>query len=335
MTTLLALQKYRRTVFFEAPLELLVGINEYVYANPEIQEALNHAAYARAEDVAALLEMLEQNPNLLLQEGYVQTPGGDEVTNVTLYEFILGAGDYELANNVQAYFSRLDNGEQEMRRQYERYRPHIEGMLTQEPYNLERLIELIKQATPEEISALLNKDMSGDSELCLAMEQFRRDWAPKVLDKPCMHYNYASLIHAFQLLEREWNNLVNGTNYDKVNLVWRQVIGFEMRRLPGIDRCVMAQGLYSVIDKKEPVNRSYKFKFGRCDFPLCLVDDVFAGLGFDFAAHRTGRGGDVRAWVDVSPGYWTTYVKQKLQTYRTYAPTTCPSAEPVCTNVSC
>lgn len=282
MTTLLALQKYRRTVFFEAPLEILVGINEYVYANPEIQKALNHAAYARAEDVAALLDMLEQNPNLLLQEGYAQTPGGDEVTNVTLYEFILGAGDYDLANNVQGYFSRIDNGEQEMRRQYERYRPHIEGMMTQEPDNLECLIELIKQATPEEISALLNnEEMPYDSELCQAMEQFRRDRAPKVLDKPCMHYNYQSPIHAFQLLNREWDNLVNGNNYDKVDLVWR-VIGFELRRSPGIGRCMMAQGLQSVIDRKEPVERSYKFAYGGGDFQDCRTDDSHTGLGFHF-----------------------------------------------------
>ena len=38
----------------------------------------------------------------------------------------------------------------------------------------------------------------------------------------------------------------------RFDLVWRQLIGFEMRRLPGIDRCVMAQGLYYVIDKNEP-----------------------------------------------------------------------------------
>lgn len=75
-----------------------------------------------------------------------------------------------------------------------------------------------------------------------------------------MHYNYMSLQHAFDSLKREWDDLfmASENDFDKVNLVWRQLTGFEMRRLPGIDRCVMAQGIYYVIEKGEAVERAYK-----------------------------------------------------------------------------
>lgn len=107
--------------------------------------------------------------------------------------------------------------------------------------------------------------------------------------KPCVHYNYRSLQHTFELLDSEWDDLykTSGDKFDKINLVWRQLIGFEMRRLPGIDRCVMAQGIYYVTEQKNhEVERSYKFKNSDGDFPI-INDDVSAGgLGGDFAVHR-------------------------------------------------
>ena len=292
--TMLLLRRRENNFLSNLPMELIVELWGYGQdPNSDIAKALHHAAYARREDVATLIDMLETNPRLLLLAGNVQTPGGDEVRRVTLYEFLLGTGDDELAGIVQGYFDKIDNGEQERIRQYERYRPHIEGMLTKKPYDLLPLIELIKKATPEQVKALLNKDMTGDNELCKALSQFRKDWAPKVLTKPCMHYNYASLQHAFELLDREWDNLYKASNdnYDKIRLVWRQLIGFEMRRLPGIDRCVMAQGLYYVIDEKEVVGRSYALRGAGVagSFPVTTADDSIDGLGGDFSVDIFGR----------------------------------------------
>ncbi|HAT8858222.1 TPA: hypothetical protein JBE16_07080 [Legionella pneumophila subsp. pneumophila] len=336
--TMLMMNNRRDTLFSALPIDIIKEISEYGQ-NPssEIAKALTLAAYARQEDVDALKTMLEANPSLLFLAGNVQTPGGDEIKRVTLYEFVLGAGDDELAGIVQSYFAKIDNGEQEMIRQYERYRPHIEGILTQKPYDLSPLIELIKKATPEQVTALLHKDMTGDNELCKALSQFRKDWAPKVLTKPGMHYNYASLQHAFELLDREWGNLYKASNdnYDKIRLVWRQLIGFEMRRLPGIDRCMMAQGLYYVVDEKETVARSYTYReVGAAgSFPVTTTDDSIDGLGGDVAVDIFGLpgGGGGRA----AQMRWKTYVEQKLQTCRTYAASPSSSAEPVCNTLSC
>ena len=296
MYTMLMMNKRSGTFFSALPIELIQEISDFNQnTNSEIATALKHAAYARQEDVKALLAMLDKNPRLLLQAGNVQTPGGDEIRRVTIYEFLLGAGDAELAGIVQDYFAKTENGEQERVRQYERYRLHIEGILTQKPYDLLPLIELVKKATPKQVTALLNKEMTGTDDLCKAFIQFRKDWAPKVLTKPCMHYNYASLKHAFKLLDREWGNLykVSNDNYDKINLVWRQLIGFEMRRLPGIDRCVMAQGLEFVIGDKVPVDRTYTLKGGepggtRTTLPITMADDSIDGLGWDFSINVFG-----------------------------------------------
>ncbi|MFU7598281.1 hypothetical protein ACM9VS_05550 [Legionella pneumophila] len=289
--TMLMMNNRRDTLFSALPIELIKEISDYGQnPNSEIAIALNHAAYAQKEDVEALLALLDKNPRLLLQAGNVQTPGGDEVRRVTLYEFLLGAGDDELAGIVQGYFDKIDNGEQERIRQYERYKPHIEGMLTQKPYDLKSLIDLIKQASAEDVNALLNKDMTRKSALRDAIIQFRKDWAPRILTKPCMHYNYTSLQHAFDTLDCEWDNLyqASGNSYDKIRLVWRQLIGFEMRRLPGIDRCVMAQGLYGVTGSSESVARSYKFKNSDGGFPVLASDNSLEGLGGDFSVDIFG-----------------------------------------------
>ncbi|WP_131783229.1 hypothetical protein [Legionella gresilensis] len=310
--------KRKDTLFNELPLDIIQKISDYGQdPNNEICKALHYAAYARKEDVDALLAMLETNPSLL-QAGNVKTPDGDEVRRITIYEFLLGAGDFELAKKVQPYFTKIKNGEQERLRQYERYKPHIDRMLKQQPYNLAPLIELIKKASPEEITALLYKEPTDETELGRAMLKFRKDWSPRVIRKPGMHYNYSSLNHAIKLLLDEWKTLyeASGNNDDKINLVWRQLIGFEMRRLPGIDRCVMAQGLYNVVEWGAAIARTYKFgsDLTGAEFPVTDSNDSIEWLGSDFAVTMFGSFTHF-----VAAGWWAgsrgqcerTYVEQK------------------------
>ncbi|MGC1181356.1 MAG: hypothetical protein WA877_00205, partial [Legionella sp.] len=95
---MLMLRKRENTIFSTLPVELIQEISDFGQdPNSGIAKALHHAAYARQEDVKALLALLDENPSLLLQAGNVVTPGGDEWKRVTIYEFLLGAGDYELA----------------------------------------------------------------------------------------------------------------------------------------------------------------------------------------------------------------------------------------------
>ncbi|MGC1181499.1 MAG: hypothetical protein WA877_00945, partial [Legionella sp.] len=131
----------------------------------------------------------------------------------------------------------------------------------------------------------------------------------------------------------EWDNLYqeSGNNYDKIRLVWRQLIGFEMRRLPGIDRCVMAEGIFYVVNQCQDIARSYKFKYSVGDFPVVASNNSLDGLGVDFAVDMLGVTPGLRnAVVRPTPAhYWESYVKQKLQTCRPYTATSSPSCEQV------
>lgn len=282
---LFGLRRDRSSLFSQMPRDITRLVSAYCDfdTNSEINLALQHAADARQEHVDALLGLLEKKPHLLLQRGRVITPGGHDIRDVTLYEYCLGAGDPELAEKIQAYFTRITgiDGEAERVRQYEPYRLHIDAILTQEPYDIRPLIEIIKKASAADVTALLNNDMTHESALRDAIIQFRKDHAPKIITAPCMHFNYRSLLHALELLEQEWNNLflTSGSNDDKICLVWQQLIGFEMRRMPGIDRCQLAQGLRN--NKRE---RTYKYKNDSGNFPLTLTDESIVDLGGDSAA---------------------------------------------------
>ncbi len=312
---LLMLKKRGDTFFSKLPMELIEEISTYDQdPNSAIGKALHHAAYAQKEDVTKLLTMLEANPRLLLEAGTVMTPGGDEVRRVTPYEFLLGAGDFELAEKVQSYFAKIENGESERIRQYECYRPHIEGILTQEPYNLRPLIQLIKEATAEETKALLDKDSRDENALCKAMNQFRKDWAPRILTKPCMHYNYKSLFHAFELIQddKKWVDSSKESEevFFKRSLLFRHVIGFEMRRLPGIDRCALAQGLHYVAEKNEAMARSYSLIWGPGgEFPNTQTDNSREGLGWDYAVSMLS--GTTEHELNLAADCWETYIEQK------------------------
>jgi hypothetical protein len=146
-------------------------------------------------------------------------------------------------------------------------------MLKQKPYDLTNLVNMIKKAHADDVTALLNKDWTRASKLRDAIIQFRKDWGPQIITTPRMHYNYASLQHAFKLLDDEWHNLykASGDNCDKIRLLWR-LISFELRRLPGIDRCVTAQGIHNVLKEKEPFKRTYKFKNSGGNFPVTYLN---------------------------------------------------------------
>lgn len=299
--TLLMLRNRGDNIFSTLPVELIREISEFGQ-NPEssIAKALYHAAYAQEHDIKILTNMLDRNPRLLLGAGNVITPGGLEVRRVTLYEFALGAGDAELANLIGCYFSKIPNGEKEKTIQYERYRPAINGMLNQEPYDFTSLIDIVKKSSDEDVLAELNHDMTHKSELRDALIKFRNDFKPGIMTKPRMHCNYQNLYYVFYLIEREWNKI---NNYNKCQLLWRQVAGYiELRELPACDRQAFAQSLEQIL-KGAPFKRSFKFKYDKSMFPAPGANaDSHSGVGFDcavdvFASLQGVAVGEV--WQDV------------------------------------
>ena len=107
---------------------------------------LEHVAYARLTEAEA---MIAYDPSLLLAQyaSNVVTPSGLHIKNITPFECALSGGDVGMAKMMLPYFDRLKDGDVEKSAQYEKYRPHLENMMKQEPYNLKKLVEVLKKSS--------------------------------------------------------------------------------------------------------------------------------------------------------------------------------------------
>ena len=288
--TLLILRNREDTIFSQLPIELIREISEFGQnPNSEFATTLKHVARGELEEAKA---MLDQNPRFVLQSGTVMTRAGLTVCQKTPLEVALGEGDPEMAAMIMSYFSQFEGGEREKEKQLERYRPLIEHMQNQKPYDLTKLIELIKNSSAKDVTAALHKDMEHDSNLRDALIQFRKDVNLSIVKKPQMHYNYQTIIHALEIFDREWDNLyrASGNNYDKCDLVWRQVIGYLQRGLPAVDRFAFARGLYDLVENKMKMSleRNVEYKYGNGSFPDTSSGEDLAGLGFDYGIWAGG-----------------------------------------------
>lgn len=328
VSTMLMLRNRKNDFFFQLPNDVFGYMSNIsmdlkdLDPDSDISQALQLAASAKMEDRKELFSRIKKNPELLLKASNVRTSSVDARV-VTIYEFLLGSGDLRTAKKTHPYFAKIKNGKNERMRQYEKYRPHIENVKNQKPYDFAPLITLLKQSSNEDDIALLNDDLTRNSELRDAILQFRKDRAPAVLRKPGMHYNYSNLQYLFDVLKSEWGSLfkASGNNYDKIRILWRLIIGFEMRRLPGVERCALAQGLHYLLDNKEPLARSYRFAHDNCDFPETITDDILEGLGRDYAieimrgARHTaeGRRPEYLGAMLESGERWKAYVDEKFE----------------------
>lgn len=259
---------------------------------------LEHIAFGRLTEAE---EIIAFDPTLLLRQyaSNVVTPSGLLLKNVTPYECALSGGDVGMRKMIFNYFAKLPNGAEEEKAQYEKYRLHIENIEKQEPYNLQWLIDILKRSSDEDVQVELNRHKDEErykdykSDLREGLEKVRKDFTFGEMTEPGMQFDYASMQHAYDIYDREFWNLVNGDNYDKSRLFWRQVIGFEQKNLSGRDRQIYLGGLYNYAADEE--------KAPRCDlaedkdkrFPERWGSNSHSGLGFDYGIDIFGRGDGV------------------------------------------
>lgn len=253
-------------------------------------QALEHAAYGRLIELQA---MLDQYPVLVLLRGTVTTPGGLTVENTTLLECAVGAGDFAPKNHPETdpwmtemiipYFDKVPGGADALQGQLERCRAVLFELENQKAYDLTGLMQEIKKASKQDVTDMLNKKMDSKSGLCSALKQFRIDVTPGTITEPHIHYNYQTLIHAFELLDNEWLNLTG----DQQDLFWRQVIGYLQRSLPAVDRFIFARAmLYDLVENKIPLERNAGYKYGSGSFPICCRGhSILSGPGFEIAIY--------------------------------------------------
>jgi hypothetical protein len=254
----------------------------------------------------------------------VVTPSCFQIKSITPYECALSGGDVGMARMMQPYFDidRLMNGEEEQRAQYEKYRPYIENIMTQKPYDLQKLVDVLKRSSDADVQAELNRHKNYEryqdckSELRDELEQFRIAFTPGEMNYPQMQFNYMSLQHAYDIYASQVWPLDN----EKCRLFCRQVIGFEQRSLSGRDRQIYAGSLYDYASCEEKAPRTFKCaQYKGNSFPFTGGEVSQSGLGFDFFIDIDGE--LMRADDGGLANGYTTYVEQKQQTFRTYAAT--------------
>ncbi|MGE3318030.1 MAG: hypothetical protein AB7I18_01930 [Candidatus Berkiella sp.] len=151
------------------------------------------------------------------------------------------------------------------------------------------MLQAIIHAPNNEVTAALAKAFDNNLPLHRALEKFRKAFTEKSLSE--IVFNPYHLLKAFETYNTEFDNL---GNWDKRNLFWRQVIGFVQRYLPACTLQAFAQGIYYIVEDKEPLKRSFQFKFKWGAETMSPSKD-FSGFGFDFAAVLRGGPASSRA----------------------------------------
>lgn len=276
--------------------------------------AFKLARSGTTEDMLLLAAMIEHKPHILLQRGFVTTRGGVHVSGVTLYEFFLGEGDPVGAEKIQFGFAKIQNGEDERIRQYKRYQPQIEALVKQikkkkPAFDLRQLYNIIKKSSLDDIAEALyindpNRKVTRNTPLRIGFAKFRRAVQPKRKTAGQMHYeHYTTLQQAFDLLfdENRWKKLTDKyTNYDKVLLIWRQIIGYlELKGLPSVDRFALARAFD---DQERTTQCKYDDNGSFPDAGSEDGDSILSGVGFNVAIYGA-RNGTCGVWLG-SPMRW-------------------------------
>jgi hypothetical protein len=315
---ILAMQllRMREGVFFRMPTDLIKLISNIGFdPDPEGDTAklLAHVAYG---NLIAAKEMLDANPKLIVKSSHTVTPSGLSVRYLTPYECALCAGDPEMAEMIAKYFDGFSNGAAEKEIQDAKCRPHIENMLKHQPYDFTLVLNAIKNASADEVTAALNNTLT-EGELCEALEIFRVGITRDKISIG-MHFNYQHLMRAFEVYALEYDNLEkSGGNIacDKNRLFFRQVIGFIERNMPAIDHMVFAHGLRDAATNNTPPDRSFTFSDGLPVLPVSTGENARRGLGFNHyilmkSGHR-GSGPGHSCDAEQNAGFFGKYINNK------------------------
>lgn len=257
--------------------------------------------------------MLKNNPALILEKGRVTDYSGRTIEGTAL-QMALGAEDVGIQENeecmvemIERYLKKLPNGEaiilEQQAAQFPKdYKAEEEKRNAEDIAALNKVIKVISAAKNDEKLEETCKD---------ALEEFRKYLQSKTKEviTTGKHFNVQMLVEAFNLYDKNYESFGKdfaGDCWDspKNILCWRKVIGYIQRYLPACYAQAFAQGLYYILDKKEPLRRSLEFRSDKGIFFFPIDPNLLTGLGYDYAswggwgAMRGGTG-----WV-VAWGMW-------------------------------
>ncbi len=128
-----------------------------------------------------------------------------------------------------------------------------------------------------------------------AINTFIEHLRPKDVIKKGKHFNAQLLVDAFELYDQNFGKFGNQWDSPKNVFFWRKVVGHIQRYLPACYAQVFCQSLWDVVEERQKLNRSLKFKYDRDVSFYPLDSDSRSRLGYDWAARaRVRAGGCVR-----------------------------------------
>lgn len=281
----------------------------------EINRLLHYLAFGHP-DMAC--QMLEANPALLDQAGYVIAPTGDLLWDVKPFECVFSVCDHQpdMLPRLMEFLPRIKDGDAVYQAQYAKYKNALANIGKEARYAFEWIIDVVKQSSEEDDNAFLAQQFKTQSKLQRNVNQYWQHFPMRVITRGLV-CRYADIHEAYQVLYNEIHDLYKraGNSYRKVNVCWLLINWIINRRL--CDRQAYARGYMPDAEnnREASLERSYEFLHNAIQFfePCIdfLVDDdadfiIGCGRSFGISLYGGAAAGivlDARS-CEVACGAW-------------------------------
>ncbi len=267
-----------------------------------LHQFLTHVVRGEKKAVEAYLL---RNPRLLLDKMKVTDEVGRKIVG-TAYQLALGAKDVsQLPNDIEGmaemiarYFKKLPNGAEEMAKQYAQQFP--KGFEVQEAARRKQDLAALTAV----FTAIKNATTMATAEEAVKTFQLYLKQQIEHVITTGYHFNEALFAEALDLYTKNFDSC-GGVNSDKNNLASVKVIGSIQRYFTANLAQAFCDGLQAVVDQKQPLTRSTKFRDGyRYNFFDSQLGEryyAYSFIGAPFEMSRMGGGDGV--WLGCSRQY--------------------------------
>lgn len=237
---------------------------------PEVQQRaleilLQHVVRGEQEEA---LKMIQKNPGLLLLRGGVTDYSGRKIEGVTALQCAYGAEDTVMCKMILSEMKSVMDGEKASSDQLD-----IKFTRTEEIGK--KYFAGLAAVTSKE--RFLNDELSDATKE--ALNKFRLDLSPRIINNGLFHFNIHNLINAVEVYREHYDKWTEMQR----KLYWQKIAGYLERFLPACYAQVLCQGLENVVRDNEPIKRELKLQEDRPYYPLDTKRSN--RLGYDFAVY--------------------------------------------------
>src|SRR3990167_5222679 len=219
---------------------------------PLLKQALDHAARGEWNDVDTLLQT---TPELLTYRGTIQHHGRYKLVNRTIWQVALMNDDGENVYEMfKRHFDRLPDGHEEMTRQFQEVFPDGE-MRKYEGWKLEKALALFNAA----FAAIKNDKTLNKTDLKTMnanTQKALQAFYDYVTPKPSEGFTKGLLfdIRLFQEVVKKYDAEYTKLNWNQLVFYGVKIWDYLVRLLPTGYLRPLCQGLYYIVDQKEPLS---------------------------------------------------------------------------------